>query len=149
MLNDFLPADVPALPDAADAVPTETGVTIVVCRACRYPSERDAASDAAPRPGALLAANVRGLAAGTGISVREASCLANCRRSLSAAILRTGSWSYVFGDLTTDSGADLLAGARLFSASRDSLMPFSQRPESLKRGLVARVPSFGNLEELP
>jgi len=46
----------------------------------------------------------------------------------------------VFGDLTTDSAADLVAGAKLFATSTDGLLPWRGRPDSLKRGLVARIP---------
>ena len=46
----------------------------------------------------------------------------------------------MFGDLATDSGADLVAGARLFATSTDGLLPWRGRPDSLKRGLVARIP---------
>ncbi len=112
------------------------GVTILVCRTCRDST----GSDTAPRPGTLLAAATREAAAGHAIPVAEVECLGNCKRRLSAALLRQGAWSYVFGDLTTDSAADLVAGARLFATSTDGLLPWRGRPDSLKRGLVARIP---------
>ena len=99
-------------------------VTIVVCASCRD----ETGSDAHPRAGAILAANTSA-AAGDAISVRQVECLGNCKRRLSAAILRDGCWSYVFGDLTTDSGPDLIAGARLFATSTDGLIPWRGRPE--------------------
>ena len=97
-------------------------------------------SDAEPRPGKLLAAATRDAAAPHGIPVAEIECLGNCKRRLSAALLKSGAWSYVFGDLAVDSGADLVAGARLFATSADGLLPWRGRPDSLKRGLVARIP---------
>lgn len=144
MPTDSLLADRPDLyrRGAAEAAPA---VTIVVCRTCRFADD----PHAEPRPGAILAERVREVASAAGIGVREANCLGNCKRSLSAVILRDQCWSYVFGDLDAGSAADLLAGARLFAASSDGLMPFRARPLALKRGLVARVPSFANLEELP
>ena len=111
-------------------------VTILVCRTCRDAS----GSDALPRPGQLLAAEARRAAAAHNIPVAEIECLGNCKRRLSAALLRTGCWSYVFGDLAADSAADLVAGARLFATSEDGLLPWRGRPDSLKRGLVARIP---------
>ena len=110
-------------------------VTILVCSTCRD----DTGSDAHPRAGALLAEDTR-RAAGGEIRVRTVECLGNCKRRLSAAILRDGSWSYVFGDLVTTSGADLVAGAKLFATSSDGLSPWRGRPDCLKRGLVARLP---------
>jgi predicted metal-binding protein len=111
-------------------------ITILVCRTCRD----SAGSDAAPRPGKLLAAATREAAAPHDIPVTEIECLGNCKRRLSAALLKSGAWSYVFGDLAVDSGADLVAGARLFANSVDGLLPWRGRPASLKRGLVARIP---------
>jgi predicted metal-binding protein len=113
-----------------------SGVTILVCRTCRNAS----ASDELPRPGQLLAEETRRLAADHDIPVVEIECLGNCKRRLSAALLRDGCWSYVFGDLVADSAADLVAGARLFATSKDGLLPWRGRPDSLKRGLVARLP---------
>jgi predicted metal-binding protein len=118
---------------------SDSGVTILVCRTCRDES----GSDALPRPGQLLADETRRLAATYDIPVAEVECLGNCKRRLSAALLRDGCWSYVFGDLTTDSGADLVAGANLFATSEDGLLPWRGRPDSLKRGLVARIPPLG------
>jgi len=111
-------------------------VTILVCRTCRDST----GSDAEPRPGRLLASSAREAAAPHAIPVAEVECLGNCKRRLSAALLKSGAWSYVFGDLATDSGADLVAGARLFATSVDGLLPWRGRPDSLKRGLVARIP---------
>ena len=101
------------------------------------------------RQGSLLAEDTRRAAAGTGVVVRHVGCLGNCRRGLSAAIFRTGCWSYVFGGLGVTSGGDLVAGARLFATSTDGFMPFRARPEALKRGLVARIPHPDILKELP
>ena len=134
---------------------TTPEVTVLVCNSCRLAG--DAACDAAPeaggrpeaRPGSLLVEDTRRAAAGTGVAVRHVGCLGNCRGGLSAAIFRTGCWSYVFGGLGPESGADLVAGARLFATSTDGFMPFRARPESLKRGLVARIPNPDILKELP
>ena len=111
-------------------------VTIVVCETCRD----ETGSDAFPRGGEALAEDTRRAAEGSDVRVRRIACLGNCQRRLSAAIVRSGAWSYVFGDLSVDSGADLVAGAKLFAGSSDGLIPWRGRPESLKRGLVARIP---------
>ncbi len=123
--------------------PSGAGVTIVVCHSCR----RDGDSLDHPRPGARLHDAVRAAAAGSGVAVRKIGCLGNCKRGISAAVLRDGSWSYVFGELTEESAADLVAGALLFAGSTDGFMPFRARPEALKRGLIARVPLIDHLKE--
>lgn len=135
----------PGADDAAATAGASAGVTILVCRTCRDAS----GSDALPRPGQLLAAATRALAGESGIAVAEIECLGNCKRRLSAALLRDGCWSYVFGDLATDSGPDLVAGAQLFAGSTDGLLPWRGRPDSLKRGLVARIPPLASIGKAP
>ena len=120
-----------------------TGVTVIVCASCRD----ETGSDAHPRAGELLADDTRRAAADDSIRVRTVECLGNCKRRLSAAILRDGCWSYVFGDLTPTSGADLVTGAKLFATSTDGLIPWRGRPDSLKRGLVARIPPLDMLKD--
>ncbi|TPK86476.1 DUF1636 family protein [Mesorhizobium sp. B2-4-17] len=120
-----------------------SGVTVIVCASCRD----ETGSDAHPRAGELLAQDTRRAAASERVRVRTVECLGNCKRRLSAAILRDGCWSYVFGDLTTGSGADLVTGAKLFATSSDGLIPWRGRPDSLKRGLVARIPPLDLLKD--
>ena len=120
-----------------------TGVTVIVCASCRD----ETGSDAHPRAGELLANDTRRAAADETVRIRTVECLGNCKRRLSAAILRDGCWSYVFGDLTATSGADLVTGAKLFATSTDGLIPWRGRPDSLKRGLVARIPPLDLLKD--
>lgn len=133
--------------ETADVLPDSdplAGVTVIVCASCRD----EIGSDGHPRAGELLAEDTRRAASGENIRIRSVECLGNCKRRLSAAILRDGCWSYVFGDLTTTSGADLVTGAKLFATSADGLIPWRGRPDSLKRGLVARIPPLDLLKDL-
>jgi predicted metal-binding protein len=136
--DDFSPVGAAAIASA-----DLSAVTIVVCATCRDVS----GSDAHPRAGEILARNTKA-AAGDEVRVTTVECLGNCKRRLSAAILRENCWSYVFGDLSTDSDADLVAGAKLFAGSADGLIPWRGRPESLKRGLVARIPPLDLLKDI-
>lgn len=120
-------------------------VTVVVCSSCRRPGD----GDDVPRPGSRLAKDTAEAGAEAGVRVRQVACLGNCKRGLSAAILREGCWSYVFGALQPGSGEDLVAGAALFARSEDGFIPFRGRPQALKRGLVARIPTYDSLKEIP
>jgi predicted metal-binding protein len=119
-------------------------VTVVVCETCRD----ETGSDANPRAGEALADDTLRAAIGSDVRVLRIACLGNCKRRLSAAMMRPGAWSYVFGDLSVDSGADLVVGAKLFAASADGLIPWRGRPDSLKRGLVARIPPIDFTKEI-
>ena len=66
---------------------------------------------------------------------------------IAVALSAPGTWTYVFGDLTAESGIDVVTGARLLAHSADGLMPWRGRPEPLKRGMVARIPPFDFTEE--
>ncbi|MVA99702.1 DUF1636 domain-containing protein [Nitratireductor sp. CAU 1489] len=123
-------------PAATADAPTPAAATILVCSSCRG---ADGADDR-PRPGHLLAEAARAANEDAGIRIVEIECLGNCKRRLSAALLCEGAWSYVFGDLAVENGADLVAGAKLFQTSENGLMPWRGRPECLKRGLVSRLP---------
>ncbi|MEP9369123.1 DUF1636 family protein [Xanthobacter sp. VNH20] len=114
-------------------------VTLFVCTTCKL---AEAATDAPPAGAALAQAAMRVAAEDRNpvIAVKEVRCLSNCKRALSAALVRTGGWSYVFGDLSPDSAADLLTGAALFATSTDGILPWRGRPDSLKRGMIARIP---------
>ena len=135
-MDEVLSTELNAAGEAVGPAIDSAGVTILVCSTCRDAT----GSDAEPRAGTMLAKSARMAAAGYGIAVTEIECLGNCKRRLSAGLVKSGAWNYVFGDLAVDSGADLVEGARLFATSSDGLLPWRGRPDSLKRGLVARIP---------
>lgn len=122
--------------EASVSTAPEDIVTVIVCSSCRDAT----GSDARPRPGEMLGNATRAMNTLRNIRVEQVECLGNCKRRLSAALTKPGAWSYVFGDLTTESAGELIAGARLFHTSADGLLPWRGRPDSLKRGLVARIP---------
>jgi predicted metal-binding protein len=121
-----------------------TSTTIYVCITCRRAGD----PEDGVRTGLLLARATARAAEGTGVTVRQVRCLANCTRALSAAVRSDGAWTYVFGGLDADTDAvALIEGARLLARAEDGVMPWRGRPEILKRGLIARVPPIDFEEE--
>ena len=114
----------------------DAAATVIVCITCR----RQADPEDFPRPGLAFAAAVAAAAKDTGVRVKRVRCLANCKRGLSAAVRREAGWTYIFGDLEANAAPALIAGARLFARADDGVMPWRGRPQSLKTGLIARVP---------
>ncbi|MDI4658343.1 DUF1636 family protein [Xanthobacter autotrophicus] len=137
--GDAPPAETTAGSTARDAPASVRGdppaVTVFVCTTCRSLGE-----GASPVDGAALAEAAAAAPRPDGVAIQGVRCLANCKRSLSAAMVRRDGWTYVFGDLAADAAPDLIAGAVLLAAADDGLMPWRGRPESLKRGMVARIP---------
>jgi predicted metal-binding protein len=129
--------------------------TVLVCITCRTAAalaQAGAVDSAAPEPprAGLLLANATAAAAANAsdISVQRVRCLGNCGRGLSAAIRCENAWTYVFGGLDASrDGLTLIAGARLLAAAADGIMPWRDRPEPLKRGLIARIPPTHFREE--
>ena len=117
---------------------TEAGsVTIHVCVTCRK------AAGSEERPGAEL---FRTLAAGSnphGFRVEAVECLSVCKRPCTVAVSSPGRWTYVYGDLDPASAAEtILAGAALYARTPDGIVPWRERPEALRKGVVARIPPF-------
>jgi predicted metal-binding protein len=130
----------------------------ITCRAATHPTDALAATpatnalgtDTPPAGLALAEATAIAAANASDISVQRIRCLGNCSRGPSAAIGCENSWTYVFGGLEpTRDGPSLIIGARLLALAADGIMPWRGRPESLKRGLIARVPPANFREELP
>jgi predicted metal-binding protein len=126
--------------------------TVMVCITCRAATDLTDESDAdAPRAGGALAdATTLAAATANDISVQRIRCLGNCNRGLSAAIRCENAWTYIFGGLDpARDGPSLIIGARLLAQAADGIMPWRGRPESLKRGLIARIPPVNFREPLP
>lgn len=129
--------------------------TVWVCITCRTAADLaqvgalDPAAPEPPRPGLILAeATAAAAANASNISVQRVRCLGNCNRGLSAAIRCDNAWTYVFGGLDASrDGLTLIAGARLLAGAADGIMPWRDRPEPLKRGLIARIPPSHFREE--
>jgi predicted metal-binding protein len=114
-------------------------VTIHVCVTCR-----DAATpDGAERPGARLLRFLEDAAAeGAGpIEIVPVECLSVCKRPCTIGFSAPGKWTYVYGDLAPETSAEtIMAGAALYAQAPDGIIPWKQRPDALKKGVVARIP---------
>jgi predicted metal-binding protein len=116
-------------------------VTIFVCVACRRGDDADA------RPGALFIEALRNrlaLEGETGIGVEPVECLAVCKRPATVALTAPGKWSYVIGDLDSEEHiGEVIASARGFAASENGIVPWKDRPQCFKKGVVSRTPPLG------
>ncbi len=115
--------------------------SIHVCVTCRNAGE---ASDVGERPGARLYRALREAAArrGAAIELIPVECLSVCKRPCTIGFSGAGKWTYVYGDFAPDEAAAeaILDAAALYAATPDGLIPWRQRPDALKKGVVARIP---------
>ena len=114
---------------------------IYVCTTCKLADEAGFAP--ADRSGARLhrALSVLANERQAPVEIVPVECLSVCKRACTVSFAAPGKWTYVYGDLPADTGAEvILDGAALYRATSDGLIPWKQRPEALKRGVVSRVP---------
>ena len=73
--------------------------------------------------------------------VRPVQCLSVCKRPCTASLSGPERYTYVFGDLEPQTGAAaLLDCARAFLEREHGYLLWRERPEPLRRGIVARIP---------
>ncbi len=116
--------------------------TLYVCTTCRSP---DDAPDG-PRGGARLLDALRAeLAAHPAASLRiePVECLSVCKRPCTVAVASAERWTYVYGDLDPVASArTILDGLARYAGTPDGIVPWRERPEAFRKGVVARIPPF-------
>ena len=92
--------------------------TLHVCTTCRagVVLEEDA-----PRPGAMLYDALVAAGAPEGVEIVGVKCLSACSQGASVALSEPGKWSYVYGRLSADDTADILAGAAAYAPPKTVL----------------------------
>ncbi len=79
-------------------------------------------------------------------TLQPVQCMSACNRPCTVAFTAPGKHSYLFGDLdpeherVTELLPAILACAELYYQKPQGLMPWSDRPELMKSGIVARIP---------
>lgn len=126
--------------DEATAAPRPERAIVTVCTACR---PEDVAKQDAPGRAfhELVRAELAGLAACT---VRPSECLSVCKRPCTVAVSHPEGYTFLFGDLDGEEAARGLAEfARRYVEAPHGFVPWRERPEVLRRAIVARVPPLG------
>ena len=73
--------------------------------------------------------------------IQEVDCMSACSRSCCVSFAAAGKYTYLFGDLpVSNSARAILDCASQYYAKPDGFLPWSERPEQLKKGIVARIP---------
>jgi predicted metal-binding protein len=113
-------------------------VTVFVCVTCR------GKVDDAERPGRLLFDALTERLHGRDVAVSPVECLSVCKRPCTVALAAAGKWTYVVGDLDHHSHADDVVDMALhYAASGNGIVPWRERPQSFRKGVVSRTPPLG------
>jgi predicted metal-binding protein len=107
--------------------------TLLVCVTCK--------SEQGPLGLGLFEALGKRLAAEPDIALKAVECLSVCRRPCTVALAAPSKWTYVVGDLISDSHLeDIVDAARRYAASPDGIVPWRERPLCFRKGVVSRTP---------
>jgi predicted metal-binding protein len=113
--------------------------TIHVCTTCRLGDEPLEPKEA--RSGARLYRELSERGVHEHFEILPIECLSVCKRPVTIGFSAPGKWSYIYGDFPPESSAEtILAAAQLYADAPDGLIPWRERPDPIKRGVVARVP---------
>ena len=76
-------------------------------------------------------------------SIQGVECMSACSHSCVVAFAAAGKSTYLFGNLPVDNSTSaILECASLYYAKADGLLPWSERPEPLKKGILAKIPAL-------
>ncbi|RFB76395.1 DUF1636 family protein [Methylovirgula sp. 4M-Z18] len=124
-------------PSVATIAPT-SGATLYFCVTCKGTFNAD------ERPGAALYEAVLAKwpeQARDAVEIKTVECLSVCKRPATLALAAPGKWTYVIGDLDPAVHADdIVDGALKFAASPDGVIPWRERPQCFRKGVISRVP---------
>lgn len=130
MSSDSLPTH-----DVPSCLPTGP-VIITVCTSCRLAGvARENA------PGRQLFETLMAELGDHEVVIRPTQCLSVCKRICTISVSAEGGYTYVFGDLDPAADApDVLRMAEKVAAAPHGFVSWQERPDAMKRGLIARVP---------
>ena len=116
--------------------------TLSICLRCR--DDREEVSNQV-RGGTRLAQAV--LQAGieeAALDVRGVHCISQCKRPCVVALSGPDRFTYIFGDLDpTQHARDVVELSALYLRSSTGFMERSDRPQSMRAGVLGRVPPLG------
>jgi len=95
-------------------------------------------------PGATFAAQLSACLDGQNIVIEPIECLAVCKRPLTIALAGAGRFMYLIGDLDPAAHLDDVVNAsRAYAATTNGIVPWRERPQTFRKGVLARVPPIG------
>jgi predicted metal-binding protein len=129
-----LPNDLAVVTEPPRPLPSAP-VVVSVCINCK-------AADGAVVGAAMLDAVTAALdARDVAVLVRPVQCLSVCKRPTTVAVTSQDGYTFLFGDLLTDTGPDAVASfVQSYQQSDYGLVPWRERADVLRKGMVARVP---------
>ena len=82
----------------------------------------------------------------TQFPLKPVACMSACNRSCTVSFVANGKFTYLFGDLPSnaekliETSQAILDCANLYYQKADGLLSWNERPEPLKKGILAKIP---------
>ncbi|MCA6108679.1 DUF1636 domain-containing protein [Bradyrhizobium cenepequi] len=133
--NDFDQQDPDPRPDESlpASVPGDP-VVVSVCVTCK--ASEGALTGPAMFDAILLAKRERD----TAVHVRRVQCLSVCKRPTTVAVSSSDGYTFLFGDLQPEGARAVMSFAESYRKSSYGLVPWRERADILRKGMVARLP---------
>ena len=121
-------------------------VTVFVCTSCKR--QLGDGIEAFDTPGrdfaAAIAARLDWEGAASEVVVEPIECLAVCKRPLTIALAGEGRFMYLIGDLDPAKHLDdVVSASKAYAATDNGIVPWRERPQTFRKGVVARIPPLG------
>lgn len=142
------------LPDhraKASPPPDPGGILLSVCLSCRDGREATPDSERAGTrfAGAIIATFAARRTGLSGVALRGVACMSQCKRPCVVALTGPERFTYLFGDLDADRHADaVLDVLATYAGGAEGFMERTQRPESLRAGILGRIPPADSASHL-
>lgn len=78
------------------------------------------------------------------IEIRPVKCMGVCNRPCIIALVGSGKFTYLFGDLQADdikTASDILVCARQYVHHTDGTLAYRERPDRLRDTIIAKIPT--------
>ncbi len=111
--------------------------TLYVCITCKA---GEIVAEGAAAPGARLFAALQTHPLPSDLRMVPVECLSACNQGNAVALQGAGKWGYVYGRLTPDDAADIIAGASAYAKTADGIVPWRERPIIFRKQSLARIP---------
>jgi predicted metal-binding protein len=74
------------------------------------------------------------------VQVRRVQCLSVCKRPTTVAVSSSDGYTFLFGDLQPEGAGAIVSFVDSYRKSTYGLVPWRERAEILRKGMVARLP---------
>lgn len=109
-------------------------VKVQVCVTCLGENQQ--------KPGAEFYQKLAGVIDAGQVDLQPVECFAVCKRPCTIMVSQGSKWKYLIGDLDMETGVGVVLDyVKIYARSSEGTPPINQRPQPIRKGTIARIPS--------